>query len=123
MSPLLCSFCDKTQNEVKRLIAGPRAYICNECVDLCRQIIETDLESTVPCTVLGPSPDDTTPSPSAIRLPVQLVEKANRIARAERRLVCELGREPTAAEIAGATDFESDEVESIKARIAELTQP
>jgi DNA-directed RNA polymerase sigma subunit (sigma70/sigma32) len=77
----------------------------------------------VPSTVLGPPPDDTTPSPSAIRLPVQLVEKANRIGRAERRLVRELGREPTTAEIAGATDFESDEVESIKARIAELTQP
>ena len=34
-----CSFCHKAHNEVERLVAGPGAYICNECVDLCRQII------------------------------------------------------------------------------------
>lgn len=117
MSPLRCSFCDKTQDEVNRLIAGPRAYICNECVDLCRAILDEDL---MPARL---PPDEWKPSRRAIRLPVQLVEKANRIARAERTLVRELGREPTAAEIASATDFECDEVESIKRRIAELGQP
>ncbi|MGE3541649.1 MAG: ATP-dependent Clp protease ATP-binding subunit ClpX, partial [Candidatus Tectimicrobiota bacterium] len=36
---LRCSFCGKSQNEVKRLIAGPAAYICDECIDLCNDII------------------------------------------------------------------------------------
>jgi hypothetical protein len=35
-----CSFCLKTNHEVGRLVAGPGVYICDECVDLCRQIIE-----------------------------------------------------------------------------------
>ena len=38
---LLCSFCGKSQRQVKKLIAGPGVYICNECVDLCRQIISS----------------------------------------------------------------------------------
>ena len=36
---LLCSFCGKSQRQVKKLIAGPGVYICNECVDLCVEII------------------------------------------------------------------------------------
>ncbi len=36
---LRCSFCGKSQDEVKRLIAGPTAYICDECIDLCNDII------------------------------------------------------------------------------------
>jgi ATP-dependent Clp protease ATP-binding subunit ClpX len=39
---LSCSFCGKSQNEVKKLVAGPNAYICDECVELCRSIIEED---------------------------------------------------------------------------------
>ncbi|MDO5713845.1 MAG: ATP-dependent Clp protease ATP-binding subunit ClpX [Tissierellia bacterium] len=39
---LHCSFCRKTQNQVERLIAGPSVYICNECVDLCSDIIEQE---------------------------------------------------------------------------------
>ena len=34
-----CSFCGKLQNQVERLIAGPNVYICNECIDLCNDII------------------------------------------------------------------------------------
>jgi ATP-dependent Clp protease ATP-binding subunit ClpX len=41
---LFCSFCGKSQGEVKKLIAGPGAYICNECVSLCNDIIAEDLE-------------------------------------------------------------------------------
>ncbi len=41
---LVCSFCGKAQGEVKRLIAGPGVYICNECVDLCMDILEEDFE-------------------------------------------------------------------------------
>jgi RNA polymerase primary sigma factor len=49
-----------------------------------------------------------------IRIPVHVVEKLNKIGRAERKLVTELGREPTAEEIAEATGIEPDEVDSIK---------
>jgi len=37
-----CSFCGKTQAEVKKLIAGPTVYICDECVELCNDIIGND---------------------------------------------------------------------------------
>ncbi|HPQ44418.1 MAG TPA: ATP-dependent Clp protease ATP-binding subunit ClpX [Syntrophales bacterium] len=39
---LFCSFCGKTQNEVKKLVAGPSAYICDECIELCKCIVEED---------------------------------------------------------------------------------
>ena len=38
-----CSFCGKTQEQVRRLVAGPGVYICDECIDLCREIIAEDL--------------------------------------------------------------------------------
>ncbi|MDG2060402.1 MAG: ATP-dependent Clp protease ATP-binding subunit ClpX [SAR86 cluster bacterium] len=41
---LFCSFCGKNQNEVKKLIAGPSVYICNECIDLCNDIIKEEIE-------------------------------------------------------------------------------
>ena len=41
---LHCSFCGKSQDEVKKLIAGPSVYICNECVDLCNDIIEEEIK-------------------------------------------------------------------------------
>ena len=39
---LRCSFCGKTQDQVKRLIAGPNVYICDECIELCSEIIEEE---------------------------------------------------------------------------------
>ena len=42
---LYCSFCGKSQNEVKKLIAGPSVYICDECIDLCNDIIRDELSS------------------------------------------------------------------------------
>ncbi len=39
---LLCSFCGKSQRQVKKLIAGPGVYICNECIDLCNEIIDEE---------------------------------------------------------------------------------
>ena len=36
---LKCSFCGKSQKQVKKLIAGPGVYICDECIDLCNEII------------------------------------------------------------------------------------
>lgn len=41
---LFCSFCGKNQNEVRRLIAGPSVYICDECVDLCNDIITEEVD-------------------------------------------------------------------------------
>lgn len=40
--PLRCSFCGKTQTEVRKLIAGPQVFICDECVHLCLEILEAD---------------------------------------------------------------------------------
>ena len=42
---IACSFCGKTQDQVKKIIAGPDVYICNECVDLCKEIIDEELAS------------------------------------------------------------------------------
>lgn len=44
--PLRCSFCNKNQNQVKKLIAGPRAYICDECVQICLEIITEEKIAT-----------------------------------------------------------------------------
>ncbi|MDR2508284.1 MAG: ATP-dependent Clp protease ATP-binding subunit ClpX [Candidatus Accumulibacter sp.] len=41
-SPLCCSFCNKNQHEVKKLIAGPSVYICDECIALCNDIVRED---------------------------------------------------------------------------------
>ena len=43
---LKCSFCGKSQKQVKKLIAGPGVYICDECIDLCNEIIEEELSQT-----------------------------------------------------------------------------
>ena len=39
---LFCSFCGKSQHEVKKLIAGPTVFICDECVELCNDIIKEE---------------------------------------------------------------------------------
>ncbi|MEX2324206.1 MAG: ATP-dependent Clp protease ATP-binding subunit ClpX, partial [Nitriliruptoraceae bacterium] len=44
---LKCSFCGKSQKQVKKLIAGPNVYICDECIDLCNEIIEEELAEPV----------------------------------------------------------------------------
>lgn len=46
---LCCSFCGKNQKEVIKLIAGPKVYICNECVSLCSELI--DSENSEPVTI------------------------------------------------------------------------
>ncbi len=43
---LKCSFCGKSQKQVKKLIAGPGVYICDECIDLCNEIIEEELQES-----------------------------------------------------------------------------
>ena len=42
-SHLKCSFCGKSQEQVRKLIAGPGVYICDECVDLCNEILDEEL--------------------------------------------------------------------------------
>ena len=39
-----CSFCNKTQEQVRKLIAGPNAYICDECIEICSEIIDEEFE-------------------------------------------------------------------------------
>lgn len=59
---LYCSFCGKSQHEVKKLIAGPSVFVCNECVDLCNDIIKEEAQ-----TVDGlKSTDDSLPTPQEI---------------------------------------------------------
>lgn len=43
-----CSFCGKTQDEVKKIIAGPTVYICDECIDLCNEIMEEEYQNEHP---------------------------------------------------------------------------
>ncbi len=45
--PVKCSFCAKTQDQVRRLVAGPGVYICDECIDLCQEIIDEDFSDPV----------------------------------------------------------------------------
>ncbi|MDR2416572.1 MAG: ATP-dependent Clp protease ATP-binding subunit ClpX, partial [Holosporales bacterium] len=54
---LYCSFCGKSQHEVRKLIAGPTVFICDECVDLCTGIIREDQRALPPHTKDGiPTP-------------------------------------------------------------------
>jgi ATP-dependent Clp protease ATP-binding subunit ClpX len=54
---LQCSFCGKSQNDVRKLIAGPGVYICNECIDICNEIINDDEQTaTTPVRTNLPKP-------------------------------------------------------------------
>ena len=55
---LVCSFCGKSQDEVRKLIAGPTVYICDECIDLCNDIIaeECDQEESFAAASAVPKP-------------------------------------------------------------------
>ena len=54
---LYCSFCGKSQHEVKKLIAGPTVFICDECVELCMDIIKEENKSVINQKLEGiPSP-------------------------------------------------------------------
>ncbi len=57
---LRCSFCGKSQREVRKLIAGPSVYICDECVDLCNEIVteEYEREDYYASRSLVPKPKD-----------------------------------------------------------------
>jgi ATP-dependent Clp protease ATP-binding subunit ClpX len=56
---LCCSFCGKSQNDVKKLIAGPGVYVCNECIDICNEIINDDERTETTTTRANlPKPQD-----------------------------------------------------------------
>jgi len=59
---LYCSFCGKSQHEVRKLIAGPSVFICDECVDLCNDIIREEVDDTI-----TESGQDSLPSPKEIK--------------------------------------------------------
>ncbi len=59
---LYCSFCGKSQHEVKKLIAGPSVFICDECVDLCNDIIREEVQEAQ-----GDAPSDSLPTPKEIK--------------------------------------------------------
>ena len=42
---LRCSFCNKSQEQVRKLIAGPNVYICDECIDICSEIIQDEFDN------------------------------------------------------------------------------
>ncbi|ATO46640.1 hypothetical protein C5L30_000969 [Companilactobacillus farciminis] len=56
-----CSFCGKTQDQVKKIVAGPGVYICNECIDLCKEIIDEELNEAAPLDL------DNIPTPVEIK--------------------------------------------------------
>ena len=58
---LCCSFCGKSQNDVKKLIAGPGVYVCNECIDICNEIINDDEQQE------GSASRTTLPKPQEIK--------------------------------------------------------
>nr|WP_120491211.1 ATP-dependent Clp protease ATP-binding subunit ClpX [Corynebacterium lactis] len=60
---LKCSFCGKSQKQVKKLIAGPGVYICNECIELCNEIIEEELNTGAEAS----QSSDALPRPKEIR--------------------------------------------------------
>ncbi|MDH5204900.1 MAG: ATP-dependent Clp protease ATP-binding subunit ClpX, partial [Hylemonella sp.] len=62
---LYCSFCGKSQHEVKKLIAGPSVFVCDECIELCNEIIRDEL------------PASTETRDSRVELPVPAEIKAN----------------------------------------------
>ena len=62
-----CSFCGKSRDQVRRLIAGPGSvYICDECIELCRDIIEEEASGAGPPPTSTPALVDTVPAPRQI---------------------------------------------------------
>ena len=82
--PRRCSFCRKSQHEVKKLIAGPDVHICDECVGLCKDILAEDSarDEASPSGQPGPSPP---PAPNSERL-LQICRALSTAAHTMRRI-------------------------------------
>ena len=77
---LYCSFCGKSQHEVRKLIAGPTVFICDECVELCMDIIREESKSSLV------KAGDGVPSPQQIHISCSMIMSSVR-AQAKRVLV------------------------------------
>ena len=60
---LYCSFCGKSQHEVKKLIAGPSVFVCDECIELCNEIIRDEL----PASTVAKDARSELPTPAEIK--------------------------------------------------------
>ncbi|KRM60040.1 ATP-dependent Clp protease ATP-binding subunit ClpX [Secundilactobacillus malefermentans] len=56
--PVNCSFCGKSQDQVKKIVAGPGVYICNECIDLCKEIIDEEFSNEEAADFKVPTPQE-----------------------------------------------------------------
>jgi hypothetical protein len=96
---LYCSFCGKNQHEVRKLVAGPAVYICDECVDLCTDIVDDQLLRLIE------GDDDSARAMSTDRL-LHYVEHAHRVVQRSRSVLQRIERVFALRGNAGAADDE-----------------
>jgi hypothetical protein len=96
---LYCSFCGKNQHEVRKLVAGPAVYICDECVDLCTDIVDDQLLRLIE------GDEDSARAMSTDRL-LHYVEHAHRVVQRGRSALQHIERVLALRENAGAADDE-----------------
>ena len=87
-----CSFCGKTQAQVKRIMSGPNAYICNECVELCSTILHEEMYETGSSELAVP---DHLPTPKEIKEYMDgyiIGQDEAKIALLEEYRSCKIGR-------------------------------
>jgi hypothetical protein len=96
---LYCSFCGKNQHEVRKLVAGPAVYICDECVDLCTDIVDDQLLRLIK------GDEDSARAMSTDRL-LHYVEHAHRVVQRGRSALQRIERVLALRENAGAADDE-----------------
>src|SRR5580704_1941674 len=94
---LYCSFCGKNQHEVRKLVAGPAVYICDECVDLCTDIVDDQLLRLIK------GDEDSARAMSTDRL-LHYVEHAHRVVQRSRSALQRIERVLALRENAGAAD-------------------
>ena len=97
-----CSFCGKSRIEVAHLIAGPGVYICDECIEMCHEIITEGGPA-------GSSPPDR-PTPGWAVADRHLLA---RVTEVRRRLEGQLGRRPTITELAAELGLEEQELTKV----------
>jgi ClpX C4-type zinc finger/Sigma-70 region 3 len=118
---LRCSFCGKSQNQVKKLIRGSAACICDECLDLCNDILEEDPIPGWPWRRIDDDMGYPAPYPPKDHRRAEptdrmesLNESINKLVRVERQLLRDLGREPTPEEIGKVMGIGADKIREIR---------
>ena len=74
---LKCSFCGKSQDQVRKLIAGPGVYICDECIDLCNEILDEELLDNQASTNNSPQVKKKLPTDSPKNISASLRASSN----------------------------------------------